>query len=119
MSKGGGSTTSTTAIDPDLKSAYLRNIGQAQSVAGALPVRQFAGFNPLYTAGEQQVTNEALNPFTGQSIQQFMNPYENEVVQRRLADVGGALCWASSPRSGGRWAGCLLDCAGGSAARDC
>jgi len=93
MSKGGasGSTTSTTAIDPDLKAAYLANIGQAQSVAGALPVRQFAGFNPLYTAGEQQVTNEALTPFTGESIQQFMNPYENEVVQRSLADVGGAL----------------------------
>jgi hypothetical protein len=91
MSKGGGSTTSTTAIDPDLKAAYLANIQQGQSVAGALPVRQFAGFNPLYTAGEQQITNEALNPFTGASIQQFMNPYENEVVQRSLADVGGAL----------------------------
>jgi hypothetical protein len=93
MSKGGasGSTTSTTAIDPDLKAAYLANIGQAQSVAGALPVRQFAGFNPLYTAGEQQVTNEALNPFTGESIKQFMNPYESEVVQRSLADIGGQL----------------------------
>jgi hypothetical protein len=93
MSKGGasGTTTSTTAIDPDLKAAYLANIQQGQSVAGALPVRQFAGFNPLYTAGEQQVTNEALNPFTGESIQQFMNPYENEVVQRSLADIGGAL----------------------------
>ena len=93
MSKGGasGSTTSTTAIDPDLKAAYLANIQQGQSVAGALPVRQFAGFNPLYTAGEEMVTNEALNPFTGESIQQFMNPYENEVVQRALADVGSSL----------------------------
>jgi len=62
MSKGGasGSTTSTTAIDPDLKAAYLANIGQAQSVAGALPVRQFAGFNPLYTAGEQELVNTGL-----------------------------------------------------------
>jgi hypothetical protein len=91
MSKGGGSTTSTTSIDPDLKAAYLRNLGQAQSVAGALPARQIAGFNPLYQAGEEQVTNEALTPFTGESIQQFMNPYENEVVQRALADVGGSL----------------------------
>ena len=93
MSKGGasGSTTSTTAIDPDLKAAYLANIQQGQSVAGAVPVRQFAGFNPLYTAGEEMVTNEALNPFTGESIQQFMNPYENEVVQRALADVGSSL----------------------------
>jgi len=91
MSKGGGTTVSTTNIDPSLKAAYLRNVEQAQGVAGALPVREFAGFNPLYTAGEQQVTNEALTPFTGESIQQFMNPYENEVVQRSLADVGGAL----------------------------
>ena len=91
MSKGGGSTTATTAIDPDLKAAYLRNVGQAQSVAGALPVRQFAGFNPLYTAGEEMVTNEALTPFSGESIQQFMNPYETDVIQRALADVGGAL----------------------------
>jgi hypothetical protein len=62
MSKGGssGSTTSTTSIDPDLKAAYLANIGQAQSVAGALPVRQFAGFNPLYTAGEQELVNTGL-----------------------------------------------------------
>jgi len=91
MSKGGGTSTSTSSIDPDLKAAYLANIGQAQSVAGALPVRQFAGFNPLYQAGEELVTNEALTPFTGESIQQFMNPYENEVVQRSLADVSGAL----------------------------
>lgn len=91
MSKGGGTTVSTSSIDSDLKAAYLRNIGQAQSVAGALPVRQFAGFNPLYTAGEQQVTNEALTPFTGESIQQFMNPYETDVVQRALADVGSSL----------------------------
>ena len=91
MSKGGGSTTSTTSIDPDLKAAYLRNLSQAQSVAGALPARQIAGFNPLYQAGEEQVTNEALTPFTGESIQQFMNPYENEVVQRALGDVGASL----------------------------
>lgn len=91
MSKGGGTTVNTSSIDPDLKAAYLSNIGQAQSVASALPVRQFAWFNPLYTAGEQQVTNEALTPFTGESIKQFMNPYETDVVQRALADVGSSL----------------------------
>lgn len=91
MSKGGGSTTSTTSIDPQLKAAYMRNLSQAQSVAGALPVREFAGFNPLYQAGEEMVTNEALTPFTGESIQQFMNPYETDVIQRALGDVGGAL----------------------------
>jgi hypothetical protein len=62
MSKGGasGSTTATTSIDPDLKKAYLRNIGQAQNVAGALGVREFAGFNPMYAAGEEQLVNTGL-----------------------------------------------------------
>lgn len=59
MSKG-GSTTGTTSIDPDLKKAFLANLEQAQGVAGALPVQQFAGFNPLYQAGEQQLVNTGL-----------------------------------------------------------
>lgn len=59
MSKG-GSQTATTSIDPDLKKAFLANLEQAQGVAGALPVQQFAGFNPLYQAGEQQLVNTGL-----------------------------------------------------------
>jgi len=59
MSKG-GSTTGTTSIDPDLKNAFLANLQQAQGVAGALPVQEFAGFNPLYEAGEKQLVNTAL-----------------------------------------------------------
>jgi len=59
MSKG-GSTTGTTSIDPDLKKAFLANLEQAQGVAGALPVQEFAGFNPLYQAGEKQLVNTAL-----------------------------------------------------------
>jgi len=63
MSKGGasGSTTATTSIDPDLKKAYLRNIEQGQNVAGALKVRQFADFNPMYAAGEEQLVNTGLS----------------------------------------------------------
>lgn len=59
MSKG-GSQTATTSIDPDLKKAFLANLEQAQGVAGALPVQQFAGFNPIYQAGEQQLINTGL-----------------------------------------------------------
>ena len=59
MSKG-GSTTGTTSIDPDLKNAFLANLEQARGVAGALPVQEFAGFNPLYEAGEKQLVNTAL-----------------------------------------------------------
>ena len=59
MSKG-GSTTSSTSIDPDIKRAFLSNVAQAQGVASALPVQRFAGYNPLYTAGEEQLVNTGL-----------------------------------------------------------
>jgi len=67
MSKG-GNQVSTTSIDPDIKSAFLTNFAQAQGVAGALPVQQFAGYNPLYQAGEQQIVNQSLTPFTGRKL---------------------------------------------------
>jgi hypothetical protein len=86
MSKG-GSTTTTQAIDPQLKAAYLENLGQARSVASALPVRQFADFNPMYMAGEEQVVNQSLTPFSGQDINAFMNPYQQDVIDRSLGDI--------------------------------
>jgi hypothetical protein len=86
MSKG-GSTTSTQAIDPQLKAAYLENLGQGKSVASALGVRQFADFNPMYQAGEQQIVNQSLTPFTGQDINAFMNPYQQDVIDRSLGDI--------------------------------
>lgn len=86
MSKG-GSTTSTQAIDPQLKAAYLENLGQAKSVASALPVRQFADFNPMYMAGEEQVVNQSLTPFSGQDINAFINPYQQDVIDRSLGDI--------------------------------
>jgi hypothetical protein len=86
MSKG-GSQTSSTSIDPQIKEAFLQNVQQARNVAGALPVQQFAGYNPLYQAGEQQVVNQSLTPFTGQEISGFMNPYQQEVIDRSLGDI--------------------------------
>ena len=59
MSKG-GSTTSTSEIDPDIKQAFLANFANARGVAGALPVQQFAGLNPMYQAGEEALVNTAL-----------------------------------------------------------
>jgi hypothetical protein len=86
MSKGGNST-STTSIDPELKSAYLQNLDQARSVAAGLPAQQFAGFNPMYQAGEQAAYNIGLTPFNAQSIQEFQNPYEQQVIQGTLGDI--------------------------------
>ena len=59
MSKGGESV-STTSIDPQIKQAFLANFQQAQGVAGALPVQQIAGFNPMYQAGEEALVNTGL-----------------------------------------------------------
>ena len=59
MSKG-GTTTSTSSIDPQIKQAFLSNFQQAQGVAGALPVQQIAGFNPMYQAGEEALVNAGL-----------------------------------------------------------
>ena len=88
MSKdSGGSQTATTSIDPDIKEAYLRNLQQARGVATALPVQQFAEFNPMYQQGEEQLVNLGLKPFTGEDIQQFMNPYEQQVIQGTLGDI--------------------------------
>jgi hypothetical protein len=86
MSKG-GTQTSSTSIDPDIKSAFLTNFQQAQGVAGALPVQQFAGYNPLYQAGEQQIVNQSLTPFSGADINAFMNPYQEDVINRSLGDI--------------------------------
>jgi hypothetical protein len=86
MSKG-GTSVSTTEIDPQLKAAYLQNLEQARSVAAGLPVQQFAGFNPMYKAGEEAAYNIGLTPFTAQSIQEFQNPYEQQVIQGTLSDI--------------------------------
>lgn len=89
MSKGGGGQqqTVTQQIDPAVREAYLQNIQQARNVAAALPVRQFAGFTPLYEAGERQLTNLGLTPFSPEEITAFQNPYEEAVVQQTLKDI--------------------------------
>jgi hypothetical protein len=87
MSSSAGTQTIKQEIDPDIKQAYLQNLQQGRGVAAALPVRQFAGFNPLYQAGERQLTNLSLTPFTGEEISAFQNPYEQQVVQQTLSDI--------------------------------
>jgi hypothetical protein len=60
MSKGGAPDVTTNAVDPDIKQAFLANFQNAQGVASALPVQQFAGLNPMYQAGEEALVNTAL-----------------------------------------------------------
>jgi hypothetical protein len=87
MSKGGGTQTVTQQIDPAIREAYLQNLQQARGVAAALPTRQFAGFTPLYQAGERQLTNLGLTPFSPQEITAFQNPYDQMVVDQTLQDI--------------------------------
>ena len=71
----GGSTptssTATTSIDPDVKAAYLQNLGEARATAANLGTRQFAPYAE-YNLG---------------MVQKYMNPYENQVVQGALGDI--------------------------------
>jgi hypothetical protein len=71
----GGSTpsssTTTSSIDPDVKAAYLRNLEEARTVGAGLGQREFAPYAE-YNLG---------------MVQQYMNPYENTVVQNTLADI--------------------------------
>jgi hypothetical protein len=65
------SSTTTTAIDPQMKEAYLRNLEEARLTAAGLGPRQFAAF-PQYNLG---------------MVQQYMNPYEETVVKNALGDI--------------------------------
>jgi len=65
------SSTATTSVDPDIKAAYLRNLEEARATAAGLAPKQFAPYAE-YNLG---------------MVQQYMNPYENQVVQNALADI--------------------------------
>jgi hypothetical protein len=77
MSKGGAPDVTTNAVDPDIKQAFLTNFENAQGVASALPTQQFAGFNPMYQAGEEALVNTALaGPgITGTDLAAQMSAY--------------------------------------------
>ena len=65
------SSTTSTAIDPEMKAAYLRNLEEARTTAAGLGERQFAAF-PNYNLG---------------MVQQYMNPYQEEVINNAMKDI--------------------------------
>jgi hypothetical protein len=87
MSKGGGSQTSSTSIDKDVKAKYLAQVGQAEKVAGGLGVQEFAGFDPMYQAAEKASYEASMKPFGAEDIMAFQNPYEQDVVNTSLKDI--------------------------------
>ena len=86
MSKG-GSQQQTQSVDPQIKQAYLDNLAAAKSTAGDLEARQFAGFTPEYQAAQDRLTNLGMTGFTPESISQFMNPYQEEVIGSAMNDI--------------------------------
>jgi hypothetical protein len=70
MSKGGGGGTSTVTqeIDPDVKRAYLGNLDYSRDVANTMGTRQFAGFDPSYQMGESMATQAATGGLGTQNI---------------------------------------------------
>lgn len=100
MSKGGAPDVTTNAVDPDIKQAFLTNFMNAQGVASALPVQQFAGFNPMYQAGEEALVNTALaGPgITGTDLAAQMAAYGG-VYQPAMQTAGQANLGMSGPGS--------------------
>jgi hypothetical protein len=98
MSKGGAPDVTTNAVDPDIKQAFLANFQNAQSVASALPVQQFAGFNPMYQAGEEALVNTALaGPgITGTDLAAQMAAYGG-VYQPAMQTAGQANLGMTGP----------------------
>jgi len=115
MSKGGGGGGGTTVtrqeLDPQVKAAFMGNLDEAQRVAAGLGERQFAPFTPLYDQGEQmalaaaggpgsQALNQAMGVTQGLTgftpaqigfdqalVEQYFNPFQQQVVDTTLADI--------------------------------
>jgi hypothetical protein len=79
--------TTTTSIDPQIKAEYLANLERAKSTAANLGPREFAQPGAMYTAAEQNLYNLGMTPFGAADIQQFYNPFEQQVVQGALGDI--------------------------------
>jgi hypothetical protein len=100
MSKGGAPDVTTNAVDPDIKRAFLSNFQNAQGVASALPVQQFAGLNPMYQAGEEALVNTGLaGPgITGTDLAAQMSAYGG-VYQPGMQTAGQANLSMTGPGS--------------------
>jgi len=91
MSKGGGGKSENQTVqqlmDPAAREAYLENLAYAKEAAAGLKERQVTDFTPTYSRAEEQMSNLGLTPFSAESIREFYNPYETEVVNTAMADI--------------------------------
>jgi hypothetical protein len=86
MSKG-GSQQQTQSVDPQIKQAYLDNLAAAKSTAGGLGVKAFADPTATYNLASTQLSNIGLGGFNPSDVSQWMNPYQEEVVNAALGDI--------------------------------
>lgn len=113
MSKGGGSRTTTTRqeLDPEIRAAFMGNLENARQVAAGLGPRQLAGFDPLYSQGEQMALSAATGPgsqalnqamgvtsgltgftpaqigFDQSMVDQYYNPFQQQVIDTTMQDI--------------------------------
>ena len=74
------STTTTTAIDPEMKAAYLRNLEEARTTAAGLGEKQFADFTGQYGTAEEQLQNIGLGGAGQKTV--------NEATRLALLEAG-------------------------------
>jgi hypothetical protein len=86
LALGGGlgnkptSSTTTTAIDPEMKAAYLRNLEEARTTAAGLGEKQLADFTAQYGTAEKQLESLGLGG-AGQTT-------TNEATRLALLEAG-------------------------------
>lgn len=81
------SQTTTTSIDPQIKAEYLANLERAKTAAAELGAKQYVEPGEKYKEAETALYNLGMTPFGAKDIQQFYNPYEEQVVQGALGDI--------------------------------
>lgn len=87
MSKGGGSQQQTQSVDPQIKQAYFENLADARNVSSGLGVKAFADPTATYNLASSKMSNIGLGGFTPDQVSQWMNPYEQDVVNAALGDI--------------------------------
>jgi len=112
-SSSGGSSTQKVKqrLDPFVRRTLEGATAESERVASGLDQREFAGFTPLYEQGEQMALaaaggpgSEALNQAMGVTlgltgftpsqigfdqsmVDQYFNPFQQQVVDQTLADI--------------------------------
>jgi hypothetical protein len=86
MSKG-GSQQQTQSVDPQIKQAYLDNLAASKATASGLDVKAFADPTATYNLASTQLSNIGLGGFNPSDVSQWMNPYQDEVINSALGDI--------------------------------